>query len=86
MPRISKAGKSPMAGEPSEYQKGRTYVSDKKKKSMLMGSWIGGEKPDYPKKSTELLLVYPWLTMNNHPVLINDFTLASVTQGQKIDA
>ena len=38
MPRISKAGKSPMAGEPSEYQKGRTYVSDKKKKSMIMGS------------------------------------------------
>ena len=22
--------------------------------------------------------------MNNHPVLINDFTLASVTQGQKL--
>ena len=46
-----------MAGESSEYQKGRTYVSDKKKKSMIMGNWIGGEKPDYPKKSTELLLV-----------------------------
>jgi hypothetical protein len=57
MPRISKAGKSPMAGEPSEYQKGRTYVSNKKKESMIMGSCIGGEKPDYPKKSTELLLV-----------------------------
>jgi hypothetical protein len=29
----------------------------KKKESMIMGSCIGGEKPDYPKKSTELLLV-----------------------------